>query len=1096
MDSPAQSANVFGNDNIVVQAVDSVVNIAVGAKPYLRLTQYERRTRLAALDNSETALLSAYREDVVDLIGRDGELADLRTWLDTEARVSVHVIVGAGGRGKTRLALELARRVSKDWLAGFLTAEELDRFRSQYGVEQWRWDKPVLIIIDYAASRADQLRAWLRELIDASLEDRPKLRLLLLERQANRAIGWLATVFGQGDNDDSRAAIARLDPKEPIELPALEDLEFRRQVFGALLTRANGALAAPAKGADLEFERRLGDRKWAGDPLYLMIAGLAAARTGVQEALSLSRPELALSVARNELDRIGRLGVARGIDDKAADPGAFLRHMAVIATLTQGLSRGQARELAAQERARLQGSASLDATVQALADALPAEPDGAAPILPDVIGEGAILAWLGIKGGLAASGADPLPSVASAARLSRRKVSETLVRTAQDFAASGYAEPVEWLEALTSAPEIDLGALLEIAESTPPRTLALTELGAKLYERIAETLRGPAAAEAEAKTGTGAQAAYSASLNKLAARLSNLGRRGEALAAAQASTKVRRRLATDQPDEFLPDLAESLHNLGLVLSGVGQHEEALVASQQATSIYRPLAAIRPADFLANLSSSLVNESSLYGSLGRRDAALAVGQEAVDIRRRLSADQPVTFLPGLAIALHGLGNALSAVGRRADAIAAIQEGNAIYRRLSTERPDAFLVDFAKSLQSFGSALSDLGRLEEALAASDEAVQIRRGLAGKQPAVFLPDLAASLHNHASDLSALGRHAEALSAASETVKINRRLAEEQPDVFLSDLAGSLQNFSGRASESGQREDALAACVEAVEIYDRLAAENAEAFLPKLASAVHDLGACFAELGHHARALAAAQEATRLYRGLSGNHPGAFADRLARSLQHLGNALSQSGEHEQALAVTQEAVGILRDLAEREPQAFLPTMASLLNNLGNRFRDLGRNDEAVATAREGVEIRRRLAAVLPDAYLPSLALSLRNLGGLLADIHRNDEALAPAQEAVQAFRPLAAAQPGVSGLNLGIALGNLSAILTGLGRRDEALAAANEGIRILVPFFLQLPAAYAQIMIASAQQYVKSCKDMGVSPDEAMLGPIAAAFKSLQRQ
>ncbi len=59
MNPPAQSANVFGNDNIIVQASDSGVNVVVGPQPYLRLTQYERRTKLAARDNSEAALLSA-----------------------------------------------------------------------------------------------------------------------------------------------------------------------------------------------------------------------------------------------------------------------------------------------------------------------------------------------------------------------------------------------------------------------------------------------------------------------------------------------------------------------------------------------------------------------------------------------------------------------------------------------------------------------------------------------------------------------------------------------------------------------------------------------------------------------------------------------------------------------------------------------------------------------------------------------------------------------------------------------------------------------------------------------------------------------------
>ena len=145
------------------------------------------------------------------------------------------MLVGAGGRGKTRLALELARAISKDgWLAGFAQRRTSSTdFGARTASQQWRWDKPVLVIVDYAASRAEQIRAWLRELVDASLEDRPKLRLLLLERQANRAIGWLATIFGLGDNDNSRAAIALLDPQEPVELPALDDLDFRRQSLRA-----------------------------------------------------------------------------------------------------------------------------------------------------------------------------------------------------------------------------------------------------------------------------------------------------------------------------------------------------------------------------------------------------------------------------------------------------------------------------------------------------------------------------------------------------------------------------------------------------------------------------------------------------------------------------------------------------------------------------------------------------------------------------------------------------------------------------------------------------------------------------------------------
>src|SRR5260370_33697539 len=102
-----------------------------------------------------------------------------------------------------------------------------------------------------------------------------------------------------------------------------------------------------------------------------MMAGLAAAKAGVREALSLSRADLALSMARSELDRIGRIGAARGIDERHSRPGAFARHMAVMATLVQGLSLAEARALATKEREALGSAASLDATIAALTDALP-----------------------------------------------------------------------------------------------------------------------------------------------------------------------------------------------------------------------------------------------------------------------------------------------------------------------------------------------------------------------------------------------------------------------------------------------------------------------------------------------------------------------------------------------------------------------------------------------------------------------------------------------------------------------------------------------------------------------------------------------------
>jgi hypothetical protein len=55
------------------------------------------------------------------------------------------------------------------------------------------------------------------------------------------------------------------------------------------------------------------------------------------------------------------------------------------------------------------------------------------------------------------------------------------------------------------------------------------------------------------------------SLNNLAIRLSEMGRRAEALAPAQEAVELRRTLAQRNPDAFQPDLAASLGMFGQIL---------------------------------------------------------------------------------------------------------------------------------------------------------------------------------------------------------------------------------------------------------------------------------------------------------------------------------------------------------------------------------------------------------------------------------------------------------------------------------------------------------------------------------------------------
>ncbi len=76
-------------------------------------------------------------------------------------------------------------------------------------------------------------------------------------------------------------------------------------------------------------------------------------------------------------------------------------------------------------------------------------------------------------------------------------------------------------------------------------------------------------------------------------------------------------LAAARPDAFIPDLAMSLNNLANMLSDLGRREEALKAAEEAVGLYRPLADARPDIFIPDLAGSL---NTLANTLERSGAA--------------------------------------------------------------------------------------------------------------------------------------------------------------------------------------------------------------------------------------------------------------------------------------------------------------------------------------------------------------------------------------------------------------------------------------------------------------------------------------------
>lgn len=686
-------------------------------------------------------------------------------------------------------------------------------------------------------------------------------------------MGWWLEAFGRGGGDaDSVRRL--LDPAGgPFILPTFGASE-RRAIFGATLKQVGSELQPPETP---EFARRLAELSWGGEPLFLMMAGLTAARAGLGHVLALSPTAIVFEVAGHELHRIREIGRHRSVD------GGFLAHMAAFVTLCQGLSRSQAEEAIEVEKRRLRYDSVGDPPriYQALHDALPGDGSDVSPLLPDILGEAVTLVALGAGDSTKAEDA-----VMRAVASGEEKVLPVLIRTADDF-GSDRKEVLNWLRRWVRDGERDNERLMHFADQLPQQTLALREFAADLEAQLVERSR------------QGDQKGWLAEcLNNLSVRLSALGRREEALDTCQEAVSLYRELASASPN-VLPHLAGFLSNLAARLSDLGRHEEALDAGQEAVFLYRDLASEHPDAFRAYLAMSLNNLANRLRAVERHEEALNAGQEAVSLFRSLASAFPDVFRADLAESLNNLTVRLGNVGLRKDALVVSQEAVSLFRDLASVRPNAFRPNLARSLNNLAVQLGELGRHEEALDASQEAVSLNRELASVLD-VFRSNLANSLINLAGGLGALGHREEALNASQEAVSLHRDLAFALPDAFRPNLATSLDNLAVRLSALERHEEALEAGQEAVSLYRFLASAHPETFRSNLAFSLSNLTNRLKAVGFREEALKVGQEAVSLYRELALSHSEAFRLDLARALYNL----SLLAPSEQAIEACYEAI------------------------------------------------------------------------------------------------------------------------------------------------------------------------------------------------
>ncbi|MEV4804939.1 hypothetical protein AB0K18_33485 [Nonomuraea sp. NPDC049421] len=920
------------------------------------------------------------RHAVVPFLGREAPLAELHAWAAEAAALSIAVLTGRGGTGKTRLAAELCAELgSAGWDAGFLPLDTLAAILSAPPPSDLRTPpsgqvlrlealRPTLVVLDGPEPSAPLVGELIRRL--AQHGRNPCIRLLLVAREPGDPDWWRRLDTAAGGRL-RRLNTTRIQLNtHPLTLPEREDHALAAM---RAFTPGQAALPTPPRLDDPEY----------GLPLHVHLAALLHLDGDPQ----ISGATLIDHFLTRESARWSQLWQPHPEDDQPTAPQPQLdEHGDAIAHPSEGFAwfgglgdHGASGPEQLGHSARRQAVAVLLLTtprpdeLPALLTAVPSIRAGHAahPQTGDAVPARPAEAIHTLPG--AADRARPDDAVRPGAASVQRQggvageVARWLGRVgvpAQGFDVMG--------EQLLDGTE-DLDALVLAVHDHEARTTAH-------LVRMLDVLR----------LAAGRERVRAALWSLIASRIGRLvaaavgdpgGRLGDAVNAALVLFGGDRQLAeavaalpVAQPGNAGP----GLRNGGLGLRALD------VTLAELTVRHRRATGERVA-----LAGALAWWSRGLAAVGRVGEAVAAAAEAVEL---YAGAPPYEDAVGQAEALFGLGAYLLLGGEAGGVIKPAKEAATRFHILAEDDP-RYAGPAARAQYNVACALLESGRLEEAVTAFEGA--------GGHP---------GFASHLTTLLTLARTGTSAGPSSPTWN-----AHAGPGGLAAPGTGadaSNPTAPGERGRTGTGAGGLGwgAGHEAV--------AGPEPLMPfdqvGTAEVLPELAACLAVA------------VTSAVRGVAPTHRD-----VAQRLHLVAAWLEGDGRPAEALVPAGEAVARLRGLAGEEPglRAMLASAAGLVARLHAGLDDL---DAAIRAAAEAVRNLRALVTLDPAGHRPALADRLLDLGELLLIDDRPEDALAPLQEAMAV--PVEASEGHMAAQARGRRL--LGLCLDGLGRTADGLA------------------------------------------------------------
>jgi len=170
----------------------------------------------------------------------------------------------------------------------------------------------------------------------------------------------------------------------------------------------------------------------------------------------------------------------------------------------------------------------------------------------------------------------------------------------------------------------------------------------------------------------------------------------------EEALEIRRSLAKDNPQAYLPKVAITLNNLAALHWNQNEYKKALEEIEKALKIYRKLAKDNPQNYLSDVAMTLNNLAVLHWNQNEYEKASKEYEEALEIRRSLAKDNPQAHLSEVGALLNNLAKLHQSQNKYEKALKEYEEALKIYRNLYEQMPNVYvpyLAGVSKNLAAF-------------------------------------------------------------------------------------------------------------------------------------------------------------------------------------------------------------------------------------------------------------------------------------------------------------------------------------------------------------------------------------------------------------